>query len=521
MTKKCTDKLDNAPQMQVDKGWRHCRKELVDRRVEINNFELIAEEATDDVKLALTDSNINRAGRVLNPQVKQFFWDCLERKHLLSSIVARQRGFKSSFAEFFELIFGWPTTPKRYLIDELKQPLNPTQLELDQFKANQNQISALGLEPFQTGIPVKSDRVEVHGIAPYTLESYRQKRDGNFPPLPLLYPLLDDQPRVLPKDALTPPFDPGNPPAPYQPPLDEPPTPSILVPPSPEAHKDFPPASGPPDSPFPDQPPLEKPPAPSILVPPTPEAHKGFPPASGFDNSPLPVQPPSDQPLTPSILVPLPPASGSTNSPFAGQPAFDKPPTPSILVPPSAEAPKDFSPASGPANSPLSPDQQPFDRPPVPSVLVPSPQAREDFAPAVLANSPSPDQQPFDKPPTSSRPVLPPQTHKDSPSAPKPNKSPPPPSEETSDKAQEPSVPFPSPQARTNSPPSPSTQDDELIDNSAHRKAVILASSITAAVTLLLALLLFCCIYRKKKKEYQQNVRIQTNGISAGMSFFF
>ncbi|XP_021811213.1 formin-like protein 3 [Prunus avium] len=112
----------------AEQAWVHCRKELIDGKDVVENFNLyIPQEATSDSEtMFLTKSNIHNAILVLPPHVKQTLLDCLRKKGLLFRASGKKASSKNWFIDYLEWLLSWPHAPRRYLAGDSHRPMELT-----------------------------------------------------------------------------------------------------------------------------------------------------------------------------------------------------------------------------------------------------------------------------------------------------------------------------------------------------------------------------------------------------------
>ncbi|KAH7576802.1 hypothetical protein JRO89_XS01G0152600 [Xanthoceras sorbifolium] len=116
-------KSPEIDQEMAEQSWMHCRKELMNRRDGFEGFELyMPREGTADMKSTLlTTTKIHKAISVLPPQVKQLVLDCLRKESIVLHDSEKKAGFKHWFLKCVELLFGWSSAPRRYLVSMHRQ----------------------------------------------------------------------------------------------------------------------------------------------------------------------------------------------------------------------------------------------------------------------------------------------------------------------------------------------------------------------------------------------------------------
>ena len=102
----------------MEQVWVHCRKELIDRKDLLEDFDLnILQEAIRNTKSRLLPKRkIDKAIRVLPPHMRQLVLDCLRRKSFLFHPV--EDSFKNRFIKCAELLFSLPNAPRRHLVSQ-------------------------------------------------------------------------------------------------------------------------------------------------------------------------------------------------------------------------------------------------------------------------------------------------------------------------------------------------------------------------------------------------------------------
>ncbi|KAM1492025.1 formin-like protein 3 [Malus sylvestris] len=112
----------------VEQAWLHCRKELIDVKDAVKNFNLYIpqEAAADSETTFLMKSNIHHAVLVLPPHVKQTFFDCLRKKGLLLRASGKKATSKNWFINYLEWLLGWPDAPRRHLASDSHRLTTPS-----------------------------------------------------------------------------------------------------------------------------------------------------------------------------------------------------------------------------------------------------------------------------------------------------------------------------------------------------------------------------------------------------------
>ncbi|KAK0591243.1 hypothetical protein LWI29_037428 [Acer saccharum] len=121
-------KSPEIDQELAEQSWMHCRKELVKKTDGFSGFELYSpREGTADLKpTLLIRRKIHKAINVLPTQVKQSLLDCLRKESIGLDVSAKEAGLKHWFFKSVELLFGWPSAPRRYLAGMHHQQTEPT-----------------------------------------------------------------------------------------------------------------------------------------------------------------------------------------------------------------------------------------------------------------------------------------------------------------------------------------------------------------------------------------------------------
>ncbi|KAK3184307.1 hypothetical protein Dsin_031593 [Dipteronia sinensis] len=121
-------KSPEIDQELAEQSWMHCRKELVKKTDGFSGFELYSPpEGTADLKSTLLiRRKIHKAINVLPTPVKQSLLDCLRKQSIGLDVSAKEAGLKHWFFKSVELLFGWPSAPRRYLAGMHHQQTEPT-----------------------------------------------------------------------------------------------------------------------------------------------------------------------------------------------------------------------------------------------------------------------------------------------------------------------------------------------------------------------------------------------------------
>ncbi|KAF3443755.1 hypothetical protein FNV43_RR13445 [Rhamnella rubrinervis] len=110
-----------------DRVWMHCRKELIDRKDGVENFDsYIPREKTSDWKLQyFAKRGIYNAIVVLPAHSKQKLFDCLRKKSFLFH-VSDSEPRSMLFLKCVKLVFGLPHAPRRYLAGKFDRSMAPS-----------------------------------------------------------------------------------------------------------------------------------------------------------------------------------------------------------------------------------------------------------------------------------------------------------------------------------------------------------------------------------------------------------
>lgn len=102
----------------MEQVWVHCRKELIDRKDLLEDFDLnILQDAIRNTKSRLLPKRkIDKAIRVLPPHMRQQVLDCLRRKSFLFH--PDEDSFNNRFIKCAELLFSLPNAPRRHLVSQ-------------------------------------------------------------------------------------------------------------------------------------------------------------------------------------------------------------------------------------------------------------------------------------------------------------------------------------------------------------------------------------------------------------------
>lgn len=100
----------------AEQAWTHCRKELVDKKDDLNDFHLhISKEAIKHSKsILLTKENIQKAS-FMPSHLKQRLLDCSRRKSHSFRFSGEETTLKFWFVRHLEWFFAWPSHPRRNL----------------------------------------------------------------------------------------------------------------------------------------------------------------------------------------------------------------------------------------------------------------------------------------------------------------------------------------------------------------------------------------------------------------------
>ncbi|KAA8526471.1 hypothetical protein F0562_008326 [Nyssa sinensis] len=93
----------------AEQVWIHCTRALEDSEQAVEDLDLYSPQAIID----------------LPPQVKRTLLDCLRKKNIPFHVTGNAAGSRTWFIKCLELLFGWPSVPRRYLVRKWHRAASP------------------------------------------------------------------------------------------------------------------------------------------------------------------------------------------------------------------------------------------------------------------------------------------------------------------------------------------------------------------------------------------------------------
>ncbi|PON51939.1 Formin, FH2 domain containing protein [Trema orientale] len=150
-------------------AWIHCSK-LVDRKyaVKDSDFYIPHETSSASKSAFLTKRSRQKAMIVLPPHRKRELFDCLRKRNVIF-LASNKKASSAWFLKCVELIFGWSSTPRRYLITTAVQTItrthSPTRSAISQSNSQKQAVAPAVASPSYGPTPSPSPS-QIPGEAP-------------------------------------------------------------------------------------------------------------------------------------------------------------------------------------------------------------------------------------------------------------------------------------------------------------------------------------------------------------------